>query len=184
MKTCDAWLNGKCVGKVQIHDDGHRADIRCDLPDGWIYRAVLFLHGKELGRFGVLLPQDGAFSTTLLLADADCYEGALHCEVLRNRPGEQPIDGAWLALDQCSPWNISAFPLDQTVLELIKKKNGVQYRIYNQKRYLLFPADVTKADPLAALFCVGRMLTLQKRQFLCIAVDMTGEIIPWEEDEN
>lgn len=184
MNQCEAFLNGEAVGVVRVYEDQCRAVIQCTLPDGWIYRAVLFLNGEEIGRFGVLLPQTDGFFATLMIPDTKIAEGTLHCEVLRSSPGEKRTDGSWLTLEQLAIWVSSIFPLEESVLKIAEKKSGTLYRIYNRKRYLMLPMEFTKADTLAPLYCVGKPVELKGCWFLCIAVDLMGKIIPWPGDEN
>ena len=184
VKTCDAYWNGKLVGVVKLKEKPPQAMIRCNLPDGWIYRAVLYAEDKVCARFGVLMPENGTFTAVAALHPADNILTTLHCEVIRNTPGNRNEDGAWLTLEQCLPWSATVFALNPLFSYFTQKKNGVLYRIYRHTNYILFPMDLDRSDPLAMLYCVGTPVRMGKTWYLRISVDKKGEIILPEGDET
>ena len=184
MKRCNVWINGQSVGSLQIREADGRAQIQCHLPDGWIYRAKLFADENTATCFGVLLPENGMFTTTSFVSSRYIAENELHCEILRTRPGEKYEEGSWMTFYQSDPWTDSAFYLEDTLLYLVQKKKGVRYRIYCGKRYLLFPIRLDGSDPLAAIYSAGVPMLWSQGWFLCVEVDDMGKIIFWSADEN
>ena len=184
MKTCGAYWNGILVGEVSLREVPARATIRCHLPDRWIYRAVLYSAGQECGRFGVLLPEKGVFTASAALEATESGWNALHCEVLRSAPGNRNEEGDWMTLDQCLPWSPAVFSLNARLSYFLQKKSGTLYRIYQHTNYILFPMDLEKSDPLAALYCVGNPVQMGKNWYLRLAIDEKGEIIPRKADET
>lgn len=183
MVICDAWLNGVCVGEVQIYKEINRAEIHCNLPHGWIYRAVLLFNNIVIGRFGVLIPQLGIFKASAKIETVSGSDELFHCEVLKACPGGKETGETWMTLDQCCSWETDVFLLKDTIISLVMKKSNVQYRIYNMKKYLLFPLELEKADLLVEIFCLGRIFILDGKHFLCVNIGSNGEIIPWQADE-
>ncbi len=184
MRSCDAWLNGRSVGKVVWDPLCGTAEIRCNLRDGWIYRAVLLYKEKELLQFGVLVPGKDGFTAKGILPKSAAYQNGLHCEVLRNLPGEIYVEGKWLTKSQIQPWEACVFPLEPPISRLIDNQSESYYRIYNHNRYILIPIRTGREDPLIELYCTGKPVFLEDRWYLCIRIDSSGKIIPWTKDEN
>lgn len=184
MKYCDAWLNGKLVGTVEFDSKTGVAEIRCSLKEGWIYRAVLFCEEREIFRFGVLVPGNSMFIAKGSAPELIAKLEHRHCEVLRSLPGEPYAEGQWLTKSQLQPWIPGVFPLDQQISLLVEKKFGAYYRIYNHTRYLLFPIEMKREDPLVEVYCVGKPVRLGDIWYLCIRIGEEGKIIPWPRDEN
>lgn len=184
VKYCDVWLNGKLVGTVELDPKSCMAEIRCSLREGWIYRAVLLSEGREIFRFGVLMPRNGMFMAQGSLPELLKKLEERHCEVLRSLPGETCIEGQWLTKSQLQPWIPGVFPLDRQISLLVEKKYGGYYRIYNHTRYLLFPIETKQEDPLVEIYCVGKPICLGDTWYLCFQVNDEGKIIPWGKDEN
>ncbi len=184
MRSCEVWLNGKRVGRVEWDPLSRAIEIRCALKEGWIYRAVLFCEGKETFHFGVLVPGKDGFFAKGVLPESAAQQEHQHCEVLRSLPGEAYVEGTWLTKSQVQPWISGVFPLEQAVSRVVEKKFGVYYRIYNRAHYLLLPIETDREDPLIELYCTGKPIRLEGRWYLCVRIDEMGKIIPWTRDEN
>ena len=184
MKRCNVWMNGQNVGSLQIRESDGRTQIQCRLPDGWIYRAKLFFDENSATCFGVLLPENGMFTTAAFVPVRYIAKDGLHCEILRMLPGETHEDGKWITFYQSEPWIDSAFFLEEPLLHLVRKKKGTRYRVYCGRRYLLFPVKLDKSDSMAAICSAGKAMHWSQGWFLCVEVDETGKIIFWSADEN
>lgn len=183
MRQCKAWLNGMDVGTAYWDAAARRATVYCTLPEGWIYRAVLLLEGREIANSGVLLPDKGGFSAELRLPHIERpNDASLHCEVLRSEPGERKTNG--FELSQFSHWNESALKLEPAVALQIKRNSQVFYRIYNQKRYLLLKLDLITPDSSVAMYVVGKPIEIANQWYLYLRIDNNGKPIPWGKDEK
>ena len=183
MKRCNVWMNGENVGSLQIRESDGRAQIQCHLPDGWIYRAKLFTDENVAICFGVLLPENGIFTTTAFIPIRYIVKGELHCEIQRMVPGETHEDGDWITFYQSEPWIDSAFFLEETLLHLVRKKD-TRYRVYCGRRYLLFPVKLDESDSMSAIYSAGKAMHWSQGWFLCVEIDESGKIIFWSADEN
>ena len=177
MRLCNVWLNGKNVGTLQIREADGRALIQCNLPSGWIYRAKLFAGDSISMYFGVLLPENGYFTTTAFVAMQYISSEQLHCEILRTNPGGRIPDENWLTFQQSDLWDESAFTLKDIFFDLAKAKSGTRYCIFCNRRYLLFPMIFDNVDPLVTLYAVGMPICWPEGWFLCVEIDDLGKII-------
>lgn len=185
MGQCRAWLNGTIVGTVFWNEATGDATVRCTLPEGWIYRAVLLLEGQEIANFGVLLLKKGVFTTELQVPSIGVTDEALlRCEILRSLPREAGANGGVLAFPQFSHWSENAFQLESALKPQVNRNSDVFYRIYNQQRYLLLRLDLVEPDPLVTMCTIGKPMKIKNQWFLCLRIDEAGKPTPWATDEK
>ena len=184
MYCCDVWLNGVCVGVVDWDPKSSVAEVRCNLKDGWIYRAVLLFGTNEMIEFGVLIPHGPRFIAKRMLHRSVAQSEYRRCEVLRSLPGETIEIRNYLSKSQLQKWTPKTFLLEPQISLLLEKKIGVYYRIYNCKNYLLIPMELEAEDPLVELYCAGNPVCMDTIWYLCIQIGRDGRIIPWCKDEK